>query len=453
MNSLSSTLSARSRPFLLVPIAAALAAALLSARGQDPAYYGPPPPTSPAPNAVYYPETAAPAPDPLDQLMGPVALYPDPLIALLLPASAFPSDIASAGAYLNGGGDPGQVDQQPWDPSVRALAHYPDVVKWMAQNAPWTQSVGAAFVADPASVMGAIQRLRALANGAGTLASTPQQQVIVQPDYIEIEPAQPDVIYVPRYDPAVVFVDQPYYGYGGPFFWFGSPYPAGAWLTFGVNWGGRGIERVDAGYWHGSGGWWHPPAPGGFAFAASFHATVWSFPANRARPMAPSGWQTRAQIVSPHPIAGVPSHPPAAAYRNIHTRGPAAVTVVAHNPAAFKGRPIGPALQSHSAGVPVREPGPAAPRPPAQAMRTQAEPRPNSALPRVETERANPELERPRPVAPEARPEERKAPPSVGRPEERKAPPPAKESPKKPAPKPPAKEGPPPDDKRREQQN
>jgi hypothetical protein len=457
MKSHSPILFARRRALASLPAGAAalwLAAAAFAptaARGQDPGYYGPPPPSSPAPNAVYYPETAAPpAADPLDQLMGPVALYPDPLIALLLPASAFPSDIADAGAYLNSGGDPGQVDQQPWDASVRSLAHYPDVVKWMAQNGPWTQAVGAAFVSDPSNVMDAIQRLRALANAAGTLTSTPQQQVVVQPDYIEIEPAQPDVIYVPRYDPNIVFVDQPYYGYNGPYFTFGSPYPAGVWLNFGVNWGGRGVERVDYGYWHGSGGWWHPPGPGpgGVAFAASFHASVWSFPANRARPQAPSGWQTRAQVVQPRPIAGAPARPPAAAFINIHTRGAAAVTVVARDPAAFRGRPIGPALQVHASATPPRRPEPVAPRPalPAPLVsrpqpvppRPPLAPRPVAAPARVEPGRPSPDFERARPAPPEGR-----------APAPAKAPPPEE---KKPAPKAPAKERPSEDQRRNAQQ-
>jgi hypothetical protein len=196
------------------------------------------------------------------------------------------------------------------------------------------------------------QRLRALARAAGTLTDTPEQQVVVEDSYVEIEPAQPEAIYVPRYDPEVVFVDQPYYGYNGPYFTYGPAYGAGNWLTFGCNWSGGGVVIVDANYWHGDGGWWHPRGPGpGGEFVASVNARPWSFPANRARPQAPGGWQTHAQIINPRPIAGAPARPPQSAFRDIHTRGPAAVSAVARNPAAFKGKPINTAIIARPSGT------------------------------------------------------------------------------------------------------
>jgi hypothetical protein len=344
-------------------ILAAAAAGALSFAGcvtslpPEQTQYAPPP--GPAPAPVYYPETAAPpsvAPNPLDQLMAPVALYPDPLISIILPASTFPSDVESAGAYLSGGGDPGQVDGQPWDPSVRSLAHYPSVAEWMAQNGAWTQAVGAAFVSQPAEVMEAIQRLRELAQADGTLKSTPQQQVIVSGTYVEIEPAQSNVIYVPEYDPAVVFVDQPYYDYDGPFFAYGPPYEAGAWLTFGCNWGGGAILIVGPGYWRGEGGGWRHPDQG--AAFVSAGARPWSFPPNRPRPQAPNGWRSSPQVVSARPIAGAPARPPQSAYRDIHTRGPAAVAAVGANPGAFKGRPINPAIIPRTSGATSAAPPP-----------------------------------------------------------------------------------------------
>jgi hypothetical protein len=340
---------------VLAPFAAG--AALLLGACAPVTYVQEPPPIyvqGPPPVPTYYPEAPAPQPaaNPLDQLMAPIALYPDPLISLILPAAAFPPDVAAAGAYLKGGGDPGQVDTQPWDQSVRSLAHYPEVVTWMAQNGPWTQTVGAAFVSQPAEVMKSIQRLRELARAAGTLTDTPEQQVVVEDSYVEIEPAQPEAIYVPRYDPEVVFVDQPYYGYNGPYFTYGPAYGAGNWLTFGCNWSGGGVVIVDANYWHGDGGWWHPRGPGpGGEFVASVNARPWSFPANRARPQAPGGWQTHAQIINPRPIAGAPARPPQSAFRDIHTRGPAAVSAVARNPAAFKGKPINTAIIARPSGT------------------------------------------------------------------------------------------------------
>jgi hypothetical protein len=392
----------------LMPFAAA-AALLLGACApvtyvQEPApAYMPGPPPAPA----YYAEGPAqpPAANPLDQLMAPVALYPDPLISLILPASTFPSDIAAAGAYLSAGGDPGQVDTQNWDPSVRSLSHYPEVVTWMAQNGPWTQTVGASFVSEPAAVMQSIQRLRELARAAGTLASTPEQQVVVDGNYVEIEPAQPDVIYVPRYDPEVVFVDQPYYGFGGPFFTYGPAYGAGLWLTFGCDWHGGGIVVVDANYWHGDGGWWHPYGAGRGEFIASVDARPWGFPADRQRPQAPGGWQDRAQVIHPRLVAGLPARPPQSAFRDIRARGPAAVAAVARNPDAFKGKPINRAIIANSPGLPARRSAPqgqpARPqtpaRPEAAALvrpapapfnRDESEPRTNPARPAAAAEPA-----------------------------------------------------------------
>ena len=294
--------------------------------------------------------------DPLDQLLAPVALYPDPLISILLPAATFPSDVAAAGDYLRSGGDPGMVDAQPWDQSVRSLAHYPNVVLWMAGNAAWTQSVGAAFVSEPAQVMEAVQRLRELARAAGTLESTPEQEVIFQGDYVEIEPAQPGVIYVPQYDPAVVFVDQPYYGYNGPFLTFGPAYRAGIWLTYGCDWGGGGVIVVGPDYWHGGGGWWHPyedHGRRGFGDSVHMGANVhpWGFPAGRERPRAPGGWQNEGRVVHPSLETGLAARPPQSAFRDIHTRGPAAVSAVSRNPAAFKGKPINRAVLGRSGGA------------------------------------------------------------------------------------------------------
>jgi hypothetical protein len=370
----------------------------------------------PPPAPAYYPEAPAPeaAPNPLDQLMAPVALYPDPLISIILPASTFPSDVASAGAYLNGGGDPGQVDGQPWDPSVRSLAHYPDVAKWMAQNEAWTQAVGAAFASQPADVMSAIQRLRELARADGTLTDTPQQVVITSSSYVEIEPAQPNVIYVPIYDPGIVFVDQPYYGYGGPFFAYGPPYEAGIWLTFGCNWRGGGVLVVDEGYWRGGGGGWrsHDEA----SVSVTVGVRPWSYPAGRPMPQAPSGWRSSAAVVSVRPIAGAPARPPQAAFRNIHTTGPAAVAAVSRNPEAFKGRPINPAILPKSASAPApkapaaRPQGAAAaPMPARTAQGPSAAEKPIAkapapapavarapeAAPRAETEREGPEAQHP----------------------------------------------------------
>jgi hypothetical protein len=219
------------------------------------------------------------SPDQLDQMLGPIALYPDPLVALILPASTTPADITAAAQYLAGGGDPNGIDSQPWPASVKGLAHYPDVVKWMNDNLAWTQTLGAAFAMQPSDVMKSVQQLRAKAHAAGSLVSTPQQQVDVEDDDIRIVPTQADAVYVPEYDPDVVY-DVPE-GYAGPFITFGVGYPVGPWLGFACDWDDFGIwvgpwqpgwayRRYwrDPGY---GGGRWHPDPRSGHVLVRNFY--------------------------------------------------------------------------------------------------------------------------------------------------------------------------------------
>jgi hypothetical protein len=195
----------------------------------------------PAPMAGYQPLPAAQ----LDQLLGSIALYPDPLIAEILPASTLPTQIVLADRYVSGGGDPNQIAQQPWDPSVQALARYPSVLKWMDDNLNWTAQVGQAFLNQQPDVMNSIQRLRATASKLGNLQSSPQQQVIADGSDIEIVPADPQMIYVPVYQPDQVYYD-PAYGY--PFETFGIGWPFGAWMGYDCDWGGRNLIFWGNGY-------------------------------------------------------------------------------------------------------------------------------------------------------------------------------------------------------------
>jgi hypothetical protein len=203
----------------------------------------------------------------LDQLLGPIALYPDALIALILPAATTSSDVVLAARYLAGGSaGPAAIDDQTWDDSVKALAHYPSVVAWMDQNLAWTKQVGEAFATQPAEVMKSIQRLRNAARAAGTLVDTPQQQVVTQAETITIIPAQPDVIYVPYYDPEIVYVRRPNYPYySGSFFSFSVGYPVGFWLGYNVDWSHRRIWVVDRRererYWRETRDWRRPSFP------------------------------------------------------------------------------------------------------------------------------------------------------------------------------------------------
>jgi len=190
----------------------------------------------------------------LDQMLGPIALYPDPLIAQILPASTLPTQIVLADRYVTGGGDPNQIDQQPWDASVQALARYPNVLKWMDDNLNWTTELGQAFLNQQPAVMASIQRLRATANNLGNLQSTPQQQVITDGGDIQIVPVDPQVIYVPVYQPDQVYYDN---ANGSPFITFGIGWPIGAWLDYDCDWGNGNLIFWGNGYSRPA-NWWRP---------------------------------------------------------------------------------------------------------------------------------------------------------------------------------------------------
>jgi hypothetical protein len=278
----------------------------------------PQPPVYPAP----YAEAPAPQPTPQeaapagtettdDLLVAPIALYPDPLIALILPASTVPADISAASSYMVQYGDMTQIDSQPWDPSVRGLAHYPTVLTWMAQNMPWTQALGSAFLSSPSGVMDAIQRLRSRALAAGTLASAPQQRVYSDGGVIYIYPADPGFVYVPAYDDTLVYSEGAYDLYGGPFISFGEPYPAGPWLSFYFDWGDHRVWAGDRNVWHEHGGW-QPPRNGGDRSPPGAHPWHPSSAAPRTSPTV--GSNRGGTPPRPRPMPGAPT-PPQPQYR------------------------------------------------------------------------------------------------------------------------------------------
>jgi hypothetical protein len=176
----------------------------------------------------------------LDDLLAPIALYPDPLLAQMLPASTYPAEIAYAAGWLRSGGDPSRIDEQNWDENVRAIARYPKVLYMMADNTDWTASVGEAFLNQPEDVTDSIQRLRWRAKDLGNLASTDQQTVITEEDYIEIVPAQPQYIYIPVYDTSVVYVQRWTPGFL-PFVTFGLGLAIGSWLDLDFDWRHRHV--------------------------------------------------------------------------------------------------------------------------------------------------------------------------------------------------------------------
>jgi uncharacterized membrane protein YgcG len=186
--------------------------------------------------------------DELDQILAPVALYPDPILAQVLPAASFGDQITLAQQLLDGRVDEGLIERQNWDVSVKAIAHYPSVLEKMAQDPDWTAALGRAYVTQERDVETAIQRLRAQARRTGALQSTPQQEVIVEPNVIRIEPAQPQVIYVPQYDPALVWGYSDIYinpAWTAGLIGFGSGFVIGSWLNRDWDWYGAGP------YYHG----------------------------------------------------------------------------------------------------------------------------------------------------------------------------------------------------------
>jgi hypothetical protein len=187
------------------------------------------------------------SPQQIDQLLAPIALYPDPLLAQILMAATYPLEVVEAARWVQ---DPNnarlqgdQLDtalqQQAWDPSVKSLVPFPQVLQMMNSKLDWTQALGNAFLAQQAGVMDSVQRLRAAAQAAGTLRSTPQQTVSTQGQAIMIEPADPQLAYVPYYDPTMVYGTWGYPDY--PPVYFPPPpnygYVAGPGIYFGVGFG------------------------------------------------------------------------------------------------------------------------------------------------------------------------------------------------------------------------
>jgi hypothetical protein len=172
--------------------------------------YGQPQPAYEGPQSGYgQPQTMSA--DQLEQLVAPIALNPDQLIALMLAASTYPAQVSDADRWLQAQGNisPDQVaygaNLQAWDPSVKALTAFPQVLAEMDQNIQWTAALGNAYYNQPQDVLEAIQVMRQRAQAAGNLQSTPQEAVSYNQGYIEVAPVNPQVVYVPSYNPWTVY--------------------------------------------------------------------------------------------------------------------------------------------------------------------------------------------------------------------------------------------------------
>ncbi len=227
--------------------------------------------TAPPPEDQSAPADEAPyaklSKDQLDRLVAPIALYPDALVAQVLTASTFPSEIVDAESWLKA--HPGlsaddlanQVNSQSWDPSVKALVQYPSVLQNLASNLGWTSELGDAYYNQSEDVMKSVQEMRKKAKKAGNLDSNQQENVQEQDGNISIEPANPQVVYVPAYDPWAVYgypiapwpywVDVPGIWWGGPGLYFGIGFPIAPFFGFGWGWPAWGLN------WHHWGVFYH----------------------------------------------------------------------------------------------------------------------------------------------------------------------------------------------------
>ena len=207
------------------------------------------------------PASAALAPGALDSLVAPIALYPDPLLAQVLAASTYPLELVQLQQWLekhkglNEKALADAVQKENWDPSIQSMAALPDVVKQLVENIKWTAELGNAFLAQQSDVMDAVQRMRTSAKDSGKLQSSEQMKVetkvVESKSVIVIEQANPQVVYVPSYNPAVIWGAPPVYAYP-PYYPPAGYYAAGVALSFGV---GIAMGAMWGGGWGYNAGW------------------------------------------------------------------------------------------------------------------------------------------------------------------------------------------------------
>ncbi len=286
----------------------------------------------------------------LDALLAPIALYPDQLLTQVLMAASFPDQVSAATAWV---GDQNNAQLRgdqlaqalvplPWDPSVKSLVPFPQVLTMMNQQPDWLQQLGYAMSVQQPAVMDSVQRLRKQAQIAGQLQSSEHQVVSTEDNAIVIQPARPDVVYVPTYNPVVVYGDWPYPAYppfylpppvgfypgdaliGGLAFGAGIAITAGLWGWARPNWGGRNVfinvnnyNRWSPGRpWHG-GNAWHPYRP--------VARPGWGYRPPAARFHPPGGYRPAGYHPGVRPGPGVrppPFHPPGPAVRTPGYRPP-----------------------------------------------------------------------------------------------------------------------------------
>jgi hypothetical protein len=411
----------RARTWIAGRIGALVGAALLGCvllTAQAMAQTGAPPP--PPPGAPPPPGTAIYSAAQLDQMLAPIALYPDDLLGQILIAATYPLEIVQANRWLQRpenaalrGPELTQALQQlPWDPSIKSLVPYPQVLSFMDSSLDWTEGVGDAFLAQQSDVMDSVQRLRSLAQANGSLSSTPQEAVTTDNQAIQIASPDPSVEYVPVYDPESAYGSWPYPDYP-PYNAYLPGYGFGTYVVFPIlvpywgwdHWDWR-HHRIDVDNGVGEPHreprrpvpWHHDPAhrggipyrdPGSrtrFEGGQDNHSAGGNHRGYPARPeAAPSDGRAARSAPPPAtgrtPIAERPAPPPVASRSSVPERSMPSAPEVR--------RPV-PAM-----------PRPEAPRPAPQMARPEA-PRSAPPMPRPEAPRPMPVIERPMPPAMES---------------------------------------------------
>jgi len=222
---------------------------------------------APPPQMQGQPPSAPLAPEQLQQLVAPIALYPDALVAQILAASTYPTQIVEAERFiqqnpgLQGTALGAEVDKQDWDPSVKALTQFPSVLADLDKDLSWTSELGDANSNQQPAVMSAVQFMRGKAEAAGNLKTTPQQSVANQGSDVVIQPVNPDTVYVPDYDPELAYGYPvglwpgfyPWWGAENPYLSFGIGYGIGPFFGYGWGWNGWGLDWRHGGLMYGGG--------------------------------------------------------------------------------------------------------------------------------------------------------------------------------------------------------
>jgi hypothetical protein len=286
----------------------------------------------------------------LDALLAPIALYPDPLLAQVLMATAYPVQIVQAQRWLDDpphkslSGDALEkaLQAENWDPSVKSLVPFPQILSMMNTQLDWTQQLGYAVATQDTDVMASVQRLRLQAQSAGSLQSTPQQTVTSDGAMVIIQPAEPNTVYVPVYNPSVVYGSWPYPDYPPVYLPPPPGYVVGTALAFGA---GIAIAR----------GLWNVGYPNWRYGHVNINVNRWNTININRPPINSPAWrppatQLPARVSGPVGRPGGPSGLPANAVGRPAVRVPsAAVARPTQRPAQLPARP----------STPIARPGPA----------------------------------------------------------------------------------------------